>query len=180
MLALLVSTWVLSATPRALQSWEKAGLASGMRLWDEPYQQVQLGRGPTVDSDREGACKRVAANLRSRDVTRFCVAVQVGWNTCLDSCHHCNVCSRCLFAPCLSCRRTWPARIPLPAVREQTQHRHRMAPQRMPLRMSFNSRTVASSCFRRPPGGSLMRCFNGWRRAKEDRNSAPIPRKMQK
>ena len=115
MLALLVSTWELSATPHALQSWEKASLASGMRIWDEPYQQVQFGRGPTADSDRESACKRVAANVGRRDMTRFCVAVQVGWNTCLDSCHHCNVCSRCLFAPCLSSHRTWPARIPLPA-----------------------------------------------------------------
>ena len=129
MLALLVSTWVLSATPHALQSWEKASLASGMRIWDEPYQQVQFGRGPTANSDRESACKRVAANVGRRDMTRFCVAVQVGWNTCLDSCHHCNVCSRCLFAPCLSSHRTWPARIPLPAVWEQTRHRHRMAPQ---------------------------------------------------
>ena len=174
MLALLVSTWVLSATPHALQSWEKASLASGMRIWDEPYQQVQFGRGPTADSDRESACKRVAANVGRRDMTRFCVAVQVGWNTCLDSCHHCNVCSRCLFAPCLSSHRTWPARIPLPAVWEQTRHRHRMAPQRMPLRMFFNSRTVASSCFRRQPGGSLMRCSNGLHRSKLHTSLTPI------
>ena len=174
MLALLVSTWVLSATPHALQSWEKASLASGMRIWDEPYQQVQFGRGPAANSDRESACKRVAANVGRRDMTRFCVAVQVGWNTCLDSCHHCDVCSRCLFAPCLSSHRTWPARIPLPAVWEQTRHRHRMAPQRMPLRMFFNSRTVASSCFRRQPGGFLMRCSNGLHRSKLHTSLTPI------
>ena len=46
MLALLVSTWVLSATPHALQSWEKASLASGTRIWDEPYQRVLIGRAP--------------------------------------------------------------------------------------------------------------------------------------
>ena len=174
MLALLVSTWVLSATPHALQSWEKASLASGTRIWDEPYQHVQIGRGPTADSDSESACKRVAANVGRRDMTRFCVAVQVGWNTFLDSCHHCNVCSRCLFAPCLSSQRTWPARIPPPAVWEQTRHRHRMAPQWMPLRMFFNSRTVASSCFRRQPGGSLMRCSNSSQRSKLHTSPKPI------
>ena len=171
---LACQSWVLSATPHALQSWEKASLASGMRIWDEPYQQVQFGRGPTADSDRDSACKRVAANVGRRDMTRSCVAVQVGWNTCLDSCHHCNVCSRCLFAPCLRSHRTWPARIPLPAVWEQTRHRHRMAPQRMPLRMSFNSRTVASSCFRSQPGGSLMRCSNGLHRSKLHTSLTPI------
>ena len=166
MLALLVSTWVLSATPRALQSWEKASLASGTRIWDEPYQRVLIGRGPTADADSESACKRVDADVGRRDMTRFCVAVQVGWNTFLDNCHHCNVCSWCLFAPYLCSQRTWPAKIPLPAVREQTRHRHRMAPQWMPLRMFFNSRTVASSCFRRQPCGSLMRCSNSSQRSK--------------
>ena len=173
MLALLVSTWVLSATPHALQSWEKASLVSGTRIWDEPYQQVQFGRAPTANSDSESACKRVAANVGRRDMTRSCVAVQVDWCTCLDSCHHCNICSRCLFAPCHSSHRTWPARIPLPAVWEQTRHRHRMAPQRMPLRMFFNSRTVASSCFRRQPGGSQMKCSNGLQRSKL--HTSPTP-----
>ena len=87
MLALLVSTWVLSATPHASQSWEKASLVSGTSIWDEPYQRVLIGRGPTADAESERACKRVGGDVGRRDMTRFCVAVQVGWNTFLDNCH---------------------------------------------------------------------------------------------
>ena len=122
-LALLVSTWVLSATPHAFQSWEKASLVSGTSIWDEPNNHELIGRGPTADAESERACKRVGEDVGRRDMTRFCVAVQVGWNTLLDNCHHCNVCSRCLLAPCLCSQRTWPARIPLLAVREKTRHR---------------------------------------------------------
>ena len=165
-LALLVSTWVLSATPHAFQSWEKASLVSGTSIWDEPNHHVLIGRGPTADAESERACKRVGEDVGRRDMTRFCVAVQVGWNTFLDNCHHCNVCSRCIFAPCLCSQRTWPARIPLLAVREKTRHRHRLAPQRMPLRMFFSSRTVASSCFRRQPCGSLRRCSKRLQRSR--------------
>ena len=165
-LALLVSTWVLSSAPHAFQSWEKASLVSGTSIWDEPNNHELIGRGPTADAESERACKRVGEDVGRRDMTRFCVAVQVGWNTFLDNCHHCNVCSRCLLAPCLCSQRTWPARIPLLAVREKTRHRHRMAPQRMPLRMFFSSRTVASSCFRRQPCGSLRRCSNSSQRSK--------------
>ena len=165
-LALLVSTWELSSAPHAFQSWEKASLVSGTSIWDEPNNHELIGRGPTADAESERACKRVGEDVGRRNMTRFCVAVQVGWNTFLDNCHHCNVCSRCLLAPCLCSQRTWPARIPLLAVREKTRHRHRMAPQRMPLRMFFSSRTVASSCFRRQPCGSLRRCSNSSQRSK--------------
>ena len=165
-LALLVSTWELSSAPHAFQSWEKASLVSGTSIWDEPNNHELIGRGPTADAESERACKRVGEDAGRRNMTRFCVAVQVGWNTFLDNCHHCNVCSRCLLAPCLCSQRTWPARIPLLAVREKTRHRHRMAPQRMPLRMFFSSRTVASSCFRRQPCGSLRRCSNSSQRSK--------------
>ena len=80
-LALLVSTWVLSATPHAFQSWEKASLVSGTSIWDEPNNRELIGRGPTADAESERACKRVGEDVGRRDMTRFCVAVQVGWNT---------------------------------------------------------------------------------------------------
>ena len=121
-LALLVSTWELSSAPHAFQSWEKASLVSGTSIWDEPNNHELIGRGPTADAESERACKRVGEDVGRRNMTRFCVAVQVGWITFLDNCHHCNVCSRCLLAPCLCSQRTWPARIPLLAVREKTRH----------------------------------------------------------
>ena len=130
-LALLVSTGELSSAPHAFQSWEKASLVSGTSIWDEPNNHELIGRGPTADAESERACKRVGEDVGRRYMTRFCIAVQVSWNTFLDHCHHCNVCSRCLLPPCLCSQRTWPARIPLLAVREKTRHRHRMAPQRI-------------------------------------------------
>ena len=71
MLALLVSTWVLSATPHASQSWEKASLVSGTSIWDEPYQHVLIGRGPTADAESERACKRVGGDVGKLAGTLF-------------------------------------------------------------------------------------------------------------